>query len=112
MKKIEVKKLKVGLYNPFLDTLGGGEKHILSIIDVLVDNGAEATVFWNKNLSQDLEKRFSLQCFKTLKWLPVSLISSSLVAMQTLKSFDLFFYVSNGSYFFSTAKNNFVFCMV
>ena len=112
MKKIEVKKLKVGLYNPFLDTLGGGEKHILSIIDVLVKSGAEATIFWNKNLSQDLEKRFSLQCFKTLKWLPVNLISSSLGAMQTLKSFDLFFYVSNGSYFFSTAKNNFVFCMV
>jgi len=107
-----LKNKKIGLYNPYLDVMGGGEKHILSIIDVLVENGAEAYIFWDKNLSQELEQRLSLQCFKTLKWRPRYLVSSSSKAFQTLHSFDYFFYVTDGSYFFSSAKKNFVFCMV
>lgn len=103
--KSNIKKTKVGLYNPYLNVLGGGEKHILSIIDVLVEKGAEVTVFWNKNISQELEERFSLQYLKKLKWAPWSL-------RPTLSKFDYFFYVTNGSYFFSTAKKNFIFCMV
>jgi len=108
MKKI----LRVGLYNPFLDTLGGGEKHILSIIDVLGEQGAEITIFWDKDLTKQMENRFSLQCFKTLKWSPIKNVSSSLRTLSTLKTFDYFFYVTDGSYFFSSAKKNFVFCMV
>ena len=84
MKKI----LRVGLYNPFLDTLGGGEKHILSIIDVLGEQGAEITIFWDKDLTKQMENRFSLQCFKTLKWSPIKNVSSSLRTLSTLKTFD------------------------
>lgn len=107
MRKI----LRVGLYNPFLDILGGGEKHILSIINVFAEQGYEINIFWDKNLNREIKNRFSLQCFKTLKWSPVKNISSSLRALSTLKIFDYFFYVTDGSYFFSSAKKNFVFCM-
>lgn len=106
------KNLKIGLYNPYLDTLGGGEKHILSIIDVISENSNKVMIFWDNNIINELEKRFPLQCLKKINWLPTSLISSSLKAMKTLKGFDYFFYITNGSYFFSTAKNNFVFAMV
>lgn len=107
-----LKKTKVGLYDPFLDTLGGGEKHILSIINVLAEQGGEITVFWNKDLSHEIKNRFSFQCFKTLKWLPINLLSFSLKTLRTLRTFNYFFYVTDGSYFFSFAKKNFVFCMV
>ncbi|MEK7634210.1 MAG: glycosyltransferase [Patescibacteria group bacterium] len=99
------KNLKVGLYNPFLDTLGGGEKHILSIMDVLSKQGAEITVFWDKNLKQEIKNRFSLQLINQLKWVNKK-------NLKNLWPYDYFFYVTDGSYFFSSAKKNFVFCMV
>ena len=102
-----LKNTKVGLYNPYLDVLGGGEKHILSIIQVFAEQGAEISIFWNKNLTKAASQRFSLRSINTVKWLPLS--SKTL---QTLWTFDFFFYVTDGSYFFSTAKKNFVFCMV
>ncbi len=95
---------RVGLYNPFLDTLGGGEKHILSIMDALAEHGYEINIFWNKNLNKDILKRFSLRFINKIVWLPKNL--------KNLGDFDYFFYVTDGSYFFSTASKNFVFCMV
>ena len=55
------KGTKVGLYNPYLDTLGGGEKHILSIVDAVAEKGGEITVFWDKDLSREIKKRFSIR---------------------------------------------------
>jgi len=121
-----MKKRSVALYDPFLDILGGGEKHILSILKVLEDEGYEISIFWNKNLQSQIENRFRLQFINPptgragkLKFLrnifnpqgsrnPKGLIKKLLV----LKDFDIFFYVTDGSYFFSSAKKNFVFCMV
>lgn len=97
MKKI----IKIGLYNPYLDTLGGGEKHILSILDVLVGNGAEATIFWKKNLTKEIKSRFRFKSVDSWSW-----------SSKKILQFDYFFYVTDGSYFFSFAKKNFVFCMV
>jgi len=99
------KGIKVGLYNPFLDTLGGGEKHILSIIDVFYEQGAEVIIFWKKNLTQEVKKRFSLRCIDTSKWVNKKTLSD-------LRNLNYFFYVTDGSYFFSLAKKNFVFSMV
>ncbi len=110
------KNLKVGLYNPFLDTLGGGEKHILSILEVFAEQGAEITIFWDKDLSKEIKNRFSLHYINKMKFLASSFKKRSplqtLRTLQTLKTFDYFFYVTDGSYFFSSAKKNFVFCMV
>ncbi len=106
------KGIKVGLYDPYLDTLGGGEKHILSIIKVFTEQHAETSIFWNKNLTKAIADRFSFSCFEKTRWLPTSLLSSSLKSLLTLKNFDYFFYVTDGSYFASSAKNNFVFSMV
>ncbi|MFH0979680.1 MAG: glycosyltransferase [Candidatus Roizmanbacteria bacterium] len=103
---------KVGLYNPFLDTLGGGEKHILSILQVFAEKKAEITIFWDKDLSNEFRKRFSLHYINIIKWNSINSIFSSLKTLQTLKTFDYFFYVTDGSYFFSSATKNFVFCMV
>lgn len=106
------KNLKVGLYNPYLNILGGGEKHILSIINVFAEKEAEITIFWNKKLSQEIKNRFSLPYINKIKWLPSLPALGTLKTLKTLKNFDYFFYVTDGSYFFSTAKKNFVFCMV
>lgn len=106
------RKIKVALYNPYLDVMGGGEKHILSILKVFSEMNAEISVFWNNNLSKKINKRFLLQSLKISNWLPSLKTLGTLKTLKNLASFDYFFYVTDGSYFFSLAKKNFVFCMV
>lgn len=103
---------KIALYNPYLDVLGGGEKHILSIIDVLVGEGYDLTIFWDKNISSNIFNRFFLKNIKKINWLPSIKNLGTFQTLQILKTFNYFFYVTDGSYFFSTAKKNFVFSMV
>ena len=110
MKK-ELKK--VALYDPYLDTLGGGEKYILSIFKVLSEENFEISIFWDNNLSSEIEKQLSLQLINKLEFLPNVFRNSSLVdKLMILKDFDYFFYITDGSYFFSTAKKNFIYAMV
>lgn len=112
MKK-DIKIKRAALYDPFLDTLGGGEKHILSILKVLEDEGYEINIFWDKNLQKQIENRFSLRFNQNFKFLPnIFKSKNTLWTLKTLRTFDYFFYVTDGSYFFSSAKKNLVFSMV
>ena len=112
-KKQPIKK--VALYNPYLDVLGGGEKHILSIIKVFEDFGFTPYIFWDRNLKKNIENRLGLN-FKNLFFLPNVFKKKSKLSifkvLSTLKNFDYFFYVTDGSYFLSLAKKNFIFAMV
>ncbi len=107
MKNVDLKNKKIALYTPYLDVLGGGEKHILSIIEVFHKLGGEIYIFWNKKLTQQLKERFNFSFLNKINWLPTYLKKPFY-----LKDFNYFFYVTDGSYFFSLAKKNFVFCMV
>lgn len=109
-----MKNKKVGLYNPYLDTLGGGEKHILSILQVLAENGYEIDIFWDRDISAEIKERFDFQFVNKSNFKPNIFKdqSSPMNTFQVLNKFDYFFYVTDGSYFFSSAKKNFVFAMV
>ncbi len=109
-----MRKKNIALYDPYLNTLGGGEKHILSILRVLKDEDYEITIFWDKKLQQEINQRFSLFHNIIMEWLPniFKPANSLLNKLRILINFDMFFYITDGSYFFSTAKKNFVFCMV
>jgi len=113
MKNIYPQK-KVGLYTPYLDVLGGGEKHILSIIKVFEDLGLALYIFWDKDLKKEIKERLGLT-FKNLFFLPNIFKKKSFLSFLKFllisKNFDYFFYVTDGSYFFSSAKKNFVFAM-
>ena len=63
-------------------------------------------------MNREIRNRFSLHCVDKIGWLPSLKTLGTLQTLKTLNAFDYFFYVTDGSYFFSTAKNNFVFCMV
>lgn len=108
------KKIRVALYDPYLNTLGGGEKFILSVLEVLAEQGFEINIFWDKNLNKEIKDRFAFRCIDTSKFLPdiFKNKSSALKTLRTLQTFDYFFYVTDGSYFFSGAKNNFVYAMI
>jgi len=114
-----MKRKTVALYSPYLDVMGGGEKHILSILQVLEKEEYEINIFWDTNLQKKIEEQFSLQFSNKINWLPNTFKDSGQARMtfilnraNNLKQFDMFFYVTDGSYFLSTAKKNFIFCMV
>lgn len=104
---------KVALYDPYLDTLGGGEKHVLSILKALKEYGLEINIFWNKNLKEEITLKFGTEFIHKLNLLPNIFNSQTpkFKKLLVLKNFDIFVYVTDGSYFVSSAKKNFVFCM-
>lgn len=108
-----MKRKIVALYSPYLDVMGGGEKHILSILQVLEKEGYEINIFWDKDLKKEIENQFSLYFVNKIKWLPNLFTTGSVLdKANILQEFDIFFYVTDGSYFLSTAKKNYIFCMV
>lgn len=38
---------KAALYDPYLDTLGGGERYCLSVVESLLNRGYEVDIFWS-----------------------------------------------------------------
>lgn len=93
---------KVALYDPYLDVMGGGERHILSILKVIEDTGCKVTIYWDRDLTGNIKEKLNIVFQHGLTFLP---------KFKDLSSFDYFFYVTDGSYFFSSAKKTFIFCM-
>lgn len=108
-----MKRKKVALYSLYLDVLGGGEKHILSIMRILSDNGYNPHIFWDKDLTNEIKNRLHLS-FSKLNFIPniFKKTGNFIEKIQSLKDYDIFLYVPDGSYFFSSAKKNFIFSMV
>lgn len=80
--------MRAAIFTPYLDTLGGGERYVISFAKVLADNG------WNVELESDdidivskLEKRFGLKLdrIKVVK------------TVNRGDGFDLCFWLSDGS---------------
>ncbi len=106
------KSKKVGLYTPYLDVMGGGELHVLLILRALEDFGFKPIIYWDKNLEEKIQKTFNLD-FHNLEF-RANIFSNPnrWLRLTEFASLDIFIYVSDGSYFFSPARKNFVFYMV
>ncbi len=112
MKNTTTIRKKAALYDPYLDTLGGGENHILSILKVLEEHDYDIVIYWDENLTRDIQDKLNLT-FSHLKFEKNIFLHENIYSrMQEMRTVDMFFYVTDGSYFFSSAKKNFVFCMV
>jgi len=53
---------QAAIYDPYLDTLGGGERYTLTVAEILLKNGYHVDLFWSGDSSiiEKAEKRFSL----------------------------------------------------
>ena len=53
---------RAAVYDPYLDTLGGGERYCLTVAEILLKNNYQVDLFWSgdKELIQKAENRFSL----------------------------------------------------
>ena len=106
--------MRIAIYSPYLDTLGGGERYMMTIaeilsyghsVDVLLDSHLSS--FNIDKLKKDLEERFELSLSKvSFKKAPLGKNSSFFQRLFFLKYYDLLFYLTDGSIFFPTAKRN------
>ncbi len=57
---------KAAIYDPYLDTLGGGERYCLTVAEILLNNNYQVDLFWSgdPDLIQKAQKRFSLDLRK------------------------------------------------
>lgn len=108
-----MKRKKISLYSPYLNIMGGGELHILSIMKILGELGHTIEIFWDTDLSLQIKERFNLT-IPNCRFVPNIFKDRShyLKKCFLLASYDAFFYVPDGSYFFSPAKKNYIFAMV
>ena len=89
--------MKAGIYNPYLDTLGGGERYTMTFAKVLSECGYKVDLEWkNPGIIDTLEKRFGIN-FKE-----INIVKN----IKRGDGYDLCFWVSDGSIPMLRARNN------
>lgn len=100
--------MKVGIFDPYLDTIGGGERYAMSVAEYLSQQSHTVDVFWDKReLRKDIEKRFGINLSKVR--FVENIFSSNKKITQKIemtRKYDLIFYLSDGSIPFLYAKKN------
>ncbi len=99
--------MRVGIYSPYLETLGGGEKYALDIADML-QNKARVDVFWDdKEILSLAEKKFGFHLVNVRTTSNIFDPSISLLKkISKMRKYDLIFFFSDGSIPVLTAKKN------
>lgn len=90
--------MKIGIYNPYLDDLGGGEKYMMTIAEYLSEKH-DVTVFWDRKEDvKELLERFSIDLsnIRFAKNIFSSRVGVLGRLLETMK-FDAIFVLSDGS---------------
>lgn len=91
---------KAGIFNPYWDTLGGGEKYTASVAAALLKDGYQVEIYWkDPQLSQKIDNRFGIDIGKSI----IRPIKPTQIQQRKL---DLIFWVSDGSLPFLFGKRN------
>ncbi len=102
------------MYTPYLDTAGGGEKYMLTIAEILSEDN-QVDIFLDNHLNQigqdkiieNIKKLHQLDLSKlNFIKVPFGIGSSFFKRNKFLKKYDLIFYLTDGSIFYSSAKKN------
>jgi len=99
---------KLGIYNPYLDTMGGGERYSLIVGKCLAEKGFQVDVFWDdKKIKKKLEEKLGIDLDK-IRFSEYIFPSSKnfFLKWRKTREYDAFFYVSDGSIPFLFAKKN------
>ena len=90
--------MRIGIYDPYLDDLGGGEKYMMTIAECLSENH-QVDIFWDKQEDLDkLHERFAIDFSKIN--LTKNIFSpqvSTLERVRETKKYDVLIILSDGS---------------
>ncbi len=103
--------MRIGFFDPYLDTLGGGERYTLTLAEYWLSQGHQVEIFWpEKETLERASARFNLR-FQGLQYNPrlYRLFSQPAGFRQrrnNTRVYDLIFYLSDGSlpFLFSQKK--------
>lgn len=106
--------MKIAVYSPYLDTVGGGERYVLTIAEYLSKNHKTdfllGTHLYNIDISKTIKRVKELHDLDLSKVnfikSPIGKGSSIFSRLIFLKKYDWLFYLSDGSIFYSSAKNS------
>lgn len=89
--------MKIGIFDPYLDTLGGGEKYMLTAASCLAEKH-EVFIFWDNDILPAAHDRFGIQTEKLNLTKNIFSPKTSLWerVMESMK-YDRIFYLSDGS---------------
>ena len=91
--------MKAAIFNPYLDTLGGGERYVLSFAKVLLEAGWDVNCQWkDPDIKKTLEKRFGMDLTG------INIVSD----IKRGDGYDLCFWVSDGSVPTLRSRKNFL----
>ena len=110
--------MKIAIYSPYLDTAGGGERYMMSIAEYLSQTH-EVDVLLDSHL-EEIGKDNIVSKIETLHGLDLSrvnfirapfgdgsfFVSRIFIRLFFLKKYNFLFYLTDGSVFYSTARNN------
>ncbi len=101
--------MKIGIYDPYLDDLGGGEKYMMTLATCLSKDN-DVYVFWdNPEEVEPLRQRFALDISK-IKFYP-NIFSAKFGFIRKIletKKFDVIIILSDGSIPLSLSKKTFL----
>src|SRR3989344_5301855 len=107
--------MKIGIYTPYLDSFGGGERYMLTIAETLSgDHEVDLFIDSHQSKLKPEELKEGLGIHLNLDLSKVNLINAPMGGgnffkrLFFLKKYDLIFYLTDGSIFYSTAKKNIV----
>ena len=91
--------MKAAIYNPYLDTLGGGERYSMAFAGVLAKKGFRVDVQWkDSEIKEKLEERFGI------KLEGINFVTD----IKRGDGYDICFWVSDGSIPLLRARKNFL----
>ncbi len=80
--------MKAGIYNPYLDTLGGGERYTMAVATILAKNNYKVDVQWkDSKIRNKLENRFGID-LSGINFIP---------DIKRGDGYDVCFWLSDGS---------------
>jgi glycosyltransferase involved in cell wall biosynthesis len=89
--------MRAAIYNPYLDTLGGGERYSMAVAQTLLSKGYQVNLEWNKpSIKEALEARFGID-LTGLRVVP---------DVKKGNGYDFCFWVSDGSIPTLSARKN------
>lgn len=97
--------MKIGLYSPYLDTFGGGERYLLTLASYLSTKN-KVEIFWaDQTIKAQLSRFLKIDLNRT-KFVKNIFNQSSIQKAISTRSYDLIFILSDGSVPFTLAKKN------
>lgn len=99
--------MKVGVFSPYLETRGGGERYLLTVAQYFVKRGDSVDLFWDQADKKLLADTFHLD-LSSVNFVPDVFFSDKSLWEKLLVTakYDLIFFLSDGSIPSSLARKN------